>query len=352
MGTSWNHLEAPGSFTLIPNPLLVKLFKSGLSDREIAVFLALATRRNLRYQKAIATRDLALFLGRDPRTVEKALLTLWEKGLVERNATGWWVVDGEDLSPAAQQGMPEALHAVQPPLQTVPGEAAENTVLDSAGPEPKEKEKQTYEAKTPSSSTGAEAAAEEGMAPEPDPHTPEAATGAEAGQGASPAPFVVTDRKGPRGVSPALVKDGTKWPLQAALKRAGLWEEFYRTFRPGFAHQGLWRAYLGRLEREGLPLGEGFLLALDRTLKGAALGVVRYPAAYLDRLLQDFAPSEGPPQEEGEVEVPKDALLVLPDGRRGYFAGWTGGGAKAFFEVDGVAHLVERELVLAARVVG
>ena len=44
--------------------------------------------------------------------------------------------------------------------------------------------------------------------------------------------------------------------------------------------------------------------------------------------------------------------LHLPDGRRGYFAGWTGGGAKAFVEVDGVAHLVDRELVLAARVVG
>jgi len=77
----WTHLEAPNGYTLIPNPLLNKLFSAKLSATAHSVFLALATRRNLRSNKA-STKDLARFLGRDQRTVEKALLALWEVNFI------------------------------------------------------------------------------------------------------------------------------------------------------------------------------------------------------------------------------------------------------------------------------
>lgn len=355
MGTQvgWTHLEAPNGYTLIPNPLLNKLFSAKLSATAHSVFLALASRRNLRFNKA-STKDLARFLGRDPRTVEKALLALWEKGLVERDATGWWLSDappGQDLQ--------APVHAVQTPLQALQGTGEENALQDGllSAREIKEREATTEE-KNPPHPHAQAAEAEEAEEVEADRKAPEErAVSASPSEGGGKATLLVPSPSSappsPSGSSPVLVKEGTKYRLQARLKEAGLWVDFYRVFRPGFAHQGLWRAYLERLEREALPLGEAFLQALDRTLEGARLGVVRYPAAYLDRLLQDLAPPERsfPPPPPPE-EVPKDALLLLPDGRRGYFAGWTSGGAKAFVEVDGVAYLVDRESVLRARVLG
>lgn len=349
----WTHLESPNGFTLIPNPLLNKLFGSGFSDREFAVFLALATRRNLHHKKA-STKDLALLLRRDPRTVEKALLALWEKGLVERDATGWWLSDappGQDLQ--------APVRAAQTPLQALQGTGEENALQDGLPSAREIREKElTTEEKNPPHPHAQAAEAEEAEEVEADCKAPEeravSASPSEGGEEATfPVPSPSPASPSSSGSSPVLVNEGTKYRLQARLKEAGLWQDFYRIFRPGFAHQGLWRAYLERLEREALPLGEVFLQALGRTLEGARLGVVRYPAAYLDRLLQDLAPPERsfPPPPPPE-EVPKDALLLLPDGRRGYFAGWTGGGAKAFVEVDGVAYLVDRESVLRARVLG
>jgi len=348
----WTHLEAPNGYTLIPNPLLQRLFSAKLSATAHSVFLALATRRNLRSNKA-STKDLARFLGRDQRTVEKALLALWEAGLVERDATGWWLSDappGQDLQ--------APVHAVQTPLQALQGTGEENTLQDGflSAREIKEREATTKE-KNPPHPHAQAAEAEKAEEVEADRKAPEERAGSaslpEGGKATFPAPSPPPAPSSSSGSSPALVKEGTKFRLQARLKEAGLWQDFYGVFRPGFAHQGLWRAYLERLEREALPLGEAFLQALGRTLEGARLGVVRYPAAYLDCLLKDLAPPErsSPPPPLPE-EVPKDALLLLPDGRRGYFAGWTGGGAKAFVEVDGVAYLVDRESVLRARVLG
>lgn len=362
--TGWTHLEAPNGFTLIPNALLNRLFSAKLSGAAHSVFLALATRRNLRYNKA-STKDLARLLKRDRRTVEKALLALWEAGLVERDATGWWLSDAPPGQDPGQRSYLEApVRAVQTHMQTLQGACEENALQDGplSAREIKEKEATTEEKNPPHPhAQAAEAAeAEEVEEVEADRKTPEeravSASPSEGGKATFPVPSPFPAPPSPSGSSPALVKEGTKFRLQARLKEAGLWGDFYRVFRPGFAHQGLWRAYLERLEREALPLGEAFLQALDRTLKGARLGAVRYPAAYLDRLLQDLAPPErsehpSPPPPPPE-EVPKDALLLLPDGRRGYFAGWTGGGAKAFVEVDGVAYLVDRESVLRATVVG
>lgn len=354
MGTQvgWTHLEAPNGYTLIPNPLLQRLFSAKLSATAHSVFLALASRRNLRFNKA-STKDLAHLLKRDRRTVEKALLALWEAGLVERDATGWWLSDappGQDLQ--------APVHAAQTPLQTLQGTGEENALQDGLPSVREIKEKETTtEEKNPPHPHAQAAEAEEAEEVEADRKAPEeravSASLPEGGKATFLVPSPSPASPSPSGSSPVLVNEGTKYRLQARLKEAGLWQDFYRIFRPGFAHGGLWRAYLERLEREALPLGEAFLQALGRTLEGARLGVVRYPAAYLDRLLQDLAPPErsSPPPPPPE-EVPKDALLLLPDGRRGYFAGWTGGGAKAFVEVDGVAYLVDRELVLAARVVG
>jgi hypothetical protein len=174
------------------------------------------------------------------------------------------------------------------------------------------------------------------------------------GEGLPAAPSSVDEPLVLSNPSPPLVKAGTK-PLQGALKGAGLWGEFYRAFRPGFPSEALWAAYLARLEREALPKGEVFLQALALTLRGVAQGGVRYPARYLEAVMADLearTPAPPPPPGGTRDGILDGALLHLPDGRRGYFAGWTGGGAKAFVEVDGVAHLVDRELVLAARVVG
>jgi hypothetical protein len=174
------------------------------------------------------------------------------------------------------------------------------------------------------------------------------------GEGLPAAPSSVNGPLALSNSSPPLVKAGTK-PLQGALKGAGLWGEFYRAFRPGFPSEALWAAYLARLEREALPKGEVFLQALALTLRGVAQGGVRYPARYLEAVMADLearTPAPPPPPGGTRDGIPDGALLHLPDGRRGYFAGWTGGGAKAFVEVDGVAYLVDREVVLAARVVG
>lgn len=349
----WTHLEAPNGYTLIPNPLLKKLFSAKLPEAAYSVFLALASRRNLYFHKA-STKDLARFLGRDRRTVEKALLALWEEGLVERDATGWWLSEAPTL-----QDLQAPVHAVQTPLQALQGAGEENALQNgpSSAREIKKKETTTEEKDPPHPHTLAAEAEEAGMdleAPEEEGVLAASSSG-DGGRAASPAPLPSANPPSPKEVPRALVNDGTKYRLQEALKRAGLWRDFYCVFRPGFAHQALWRAYLERLEREALPLGEAFLQALARTLEGAARGVVRYPGAYLDRLLQDLAPPEPPsppPSPPLDRDVPQDALLLLPDGRRGYFAGWTGGGAKAFVEVDGVAYLVDRELVLQARVLG
>ncbi|WP_162798762.1 hypothetical protein [Thermus caldifontis] len=142
---------------------------------------------------------------------------------------------------------------------------------------------------------------------------------------------------------------GTK-PLQEALKGAGLWRDFYRTFRPGFASSQLFVQYLARLEREALPLGEAFLEALAQTLAGAARGAVRYPSAYLDRLLAERAPraqrTTSPPP------LPMGAEVELRDGRRGFYLGLTAGGSKGMLEVDGTVYLLDPSLLQEARVVG
>jgi len=363
---SWRHLQAEGSYSLIPNSLMavglsgqVPGWEGTLSPIARLVLLALASRARLRVKSA-DEKELAALLGVDPRTARKALMDLWEAGLVEVDSPGRYRLAGG--LPQGGHAGPQALHA---PLHALQGGGGENGLPegDFRGPEIKEEKEEVKEEKDlPHSHPPAQAEEEEASEEEvTQPLQEEDDLGGE-GLPAAPssvnAPSVLSDPP------PPLVKAGTK-PLQGALKGAGLWGEFYKAFRPGFPSEALWAAYLARLEREALPKGEVFLQALALTLRGVAQGGVRYPARYLEAVMADLAvhlgeggpkaartPAPPPPPGGTRDGIPDGALLHLPDGRRGYFAGWTGGGAKAFVEVDGVAHLVDRELVLAARVVG
>jgi DNA-binding transcriptional ArsR family regulator len=351
---SWRYLQAEGSYSLIPNSLMavalsgqVPGWEGTLSPIARLVLLALASRARLRLKSA-DEKELAALLGVDPRTARKALMDLWEAGLVEVDSPGRYRLAG-GLPQGGHPG-PQALHA---PLHALQGGGGENGLPegDFRGPEIKEEVKE--EKDLPHSHPPARAEEEEEASEEevPQPLQEEDDLGGE-GLPAAPSsldtPSVLSDPP------PPLVKAGTK-PLQGALKGAGLWGEFYRAFRPGFPSEALWAAYLARLEREALPKGEVFLQALALTLRGVAQGGVRYPARYLEAVMADLearTPAPPPPPGGTRDGILDGALLHLPDGRRGYFAGWTGGGAKAFVEVDGVAHLVNREVVLAARVVG
>jgi hypothetical protein len=352
---SWRYLQTEGSYSLIPNSLMavalsgqVPGWEGTLSPIARLVLLALASRARLRLKSA-DEKGLAALLGVDPRTARKALMDLWEAGLVEVDSPGRYRLAG---------GLPQGGHpgpqALRAPLHALQGGGGENGLPegDFRGPEIKEEVKEEKDLPHPHPPARAEEEEEEaappsqgeGDFPEADP----TGEGLPAAPSSVDAPSVLSDPP------PPLVKAGTK-PLQGALKGAGLWGAFYRAFRPGFPSEALWAAYLARLEREALPKGEVFLQALALTLRGVAQGGVRYPARYLEAVMADLearTPAPPPPPGGTRGGVLDGALLHLPDGRRGYFAGWTGGGARAFVEVDGVAHLVDRELVLAARVVG
>jgi DNA-binding transcriptional ArsR family regulator len=350
---SWRYLQAEGSYSLIPNSLMevalsgqVPGWEGTLSPIARLVLLALASRARLRLKSA-DEKELAALLGVDPRTARKALMDLWEAGLVEVDSPGRYRLAG-GLPQGGHPG-PQALHA---PLHALQGGGGENGLPegDFRGPEIKEevKEEKDLPHSHPPTRAEEEEASEEEVT---QPFQEEDDLG---GEGVPAAPSSVNGPSVLSNPPPPLVKAGTK-PLQRALKGAGLWGEFYKAFRPGFPSEALWAAYLARLEREALPKGEVFLQALALTLRGVAQGGVRYPARYLEAVMADLearTPAPPPPPGGTRDGILDGALLHLPDGRRGYFAGWTGGGAKAFVEVDGVAHLVDRELVLAARVVG
>ncbi len=348
---SWRYLQAEGSYSLIPNSLMevalsgqVPGWEGTLSPIARLVFLALASRARLRVKSA-DEKELAALLGVDPRTARKALVDLWEAGLVEVDSPGRY-----RLAEGLPQGVRPGLQALHAPLHALQGGGGENGLSNGDSQSPEIKEEVREEKNPPHSQPPAWVEEEEGFIRK---ERTEATKEHPEGEGVSLTSSLVCRPLASSSSPPGFVKSGTK-PLQAALKRAGLWGEFYRAFRPGFASEALWAAYLARLEREVLPKGEVFLQALDLTLRGVAQGGVRYPARYLEAVMTDLeartpAPSP-PPQGVGEPEPLDGALLRLPDGRVGRFAGWTAGGRKAFLEVEGTAYLVEREAVLLGEV--
>jgi DNA-binding transcriptional ArsR family regulator len=142
---SWRYLQAEGSYSLIPNSLMavalsgqVPGWEGTLSPIARLVLLALASRARLRVKSA-DEKELAALLGVDPRTARKALMDLWEAGLVEVDSPGRYRLAG-GLPQGGHPG-PQALHA---PLHALQGGGGENGLPegDFRGPEIKEEVKE------------------------------------------------------------------------------------------------------------------------------------------------------------------------------------------------------------------
>lgn len=421
---SWAFLDQPDTKTVIPNKVMQVLIAGRVGDKvltpsAIRVYLALFSRARLRKREA-TEGELAAITGLDRRSVRRSLMELWEVGLIEVGPVGYWAPLNPSLEgdPAPVQGLQGEVHPMQQDVHPMHNPPAKNAVHNGANERPEIKEEAKGK-KHPLAYANVFAqrakqlhrpthqrVADEAVALPVNPHkqdgkalqeersslqkeaplgeaskalapgqtsalavsqeleTLSTPPGAQAGVNADMAFEALegdAEEAGSREeVSPDHVNGGTKYLLQEALKRANLWRDFYRVFRPSFAQEFLWVRYLRRLEEQALPLGEAFLHAIARTLEGAARGVVRYPTAYLEALLREVdvgqpsghgASSRQTAEREG-VELESGTELLLPDGRRGYFAGWTQGGRKGFVEVDGVALVVDRETLLGFRVLG
>lgn len=403
---SWAFLDQPDTKTVIPNKVMQVLIAGRVGDKvltpsAIRVYLALFSRARLRKREA-TEGELAAITGLDRRSVRRSLMELWEVGLIEVGPVGYWAPLNPSLQgdPAPVQGLQGEVHRMHVLLHPMHNPPAKNAVHNGAKERPETKEEAKGK-KHPLHRPTHQRVADEAVALPVNPYLAERTPllreaplgeaskalprgqtrssvlavgqelevlstlpGAQAGVNADMAFEALegdAEEAGSREeVSPDHVNGGTKYLLQEALKRANLWRDFYRVFRPSFAQEFLWVRYLRRLEEQALPLGEAFLHAIARTLEGAARGVVRYPTAYLEALLREVdvgqpsghgASSRQTAEREG-VELESGTELLLPDGRRGYFAGWTQGGRKGFVEVDGVALVVDRETLLGFRVLG
>jgi DNA-binding transcriptional ArsR family regulator len=138
---SWRYLQTEGSYSLIPNSLMevalsgqVPGWEGTLSPIARLVLLALASRARLRLKSA-DEKELAALLGVDPRTARKALMDLWEAGLVEVDSPGRYRLAG---------GLPQGGHpgpqALRAPLHALQGGGGENGLPDGdfRGPEIRE----------------------------------------------------------------------------------------------------------------------------------------------------------------------------------------------------------------------
>ncbi|ULR39717.1 helix-turn-helix domain-containing protein [Thermus sp. NEB1569] len=399
-------MDQPDTKTIIPNKVMQVLIAGRVGDKvltpsAIRVYLALFSRARLRKREA-TEGELAAITGLDRRSVRRSLMELWEVGLIEVGPVGYWAPLNPSLQgdPAPVQGLQGEVHRMQQDVHPMHNPPAKNAVHNGAKERPEIKEEAKGK-KHPLHRPTHQRVADEAVALPVNPYLAERTPllreaplgeaskalprgqtrssvlavgqelevlstlpGAQAGVNADMAFEALegdAEEAGSREeVSPDHVNGGTKYLLQEALKRANLWRDFYRVFRPSFAQEFLWVRYLRRLEEQALPLGEAFLHAIARTLEGAARGVVRYPTAYLGALLREVdvgqpsghgASSRQTAEWEG-VELESGTELLLPDGRRGYFAGWTQGGRKGFVEVDGVALVVDRETLLGFRVLG
>lgn len=367
---SWAFLDQPDTKTVIPNKVMQVLITGRVGDTvltpsAIRVYLALRSRAYLRKREA-TEGELMAVTELDKRTVRRALMELWEVGLIEVGTVGYWAPLDPPLGAAyPDEENPRMVHPMQGDEHPMPGDVhpmqgppRENAVPDDLYCIPesmRKKEEKNQHHQHPSHGPAEPVAEEEEVKAGKAPSAPLKGVREDGGDLSRHAdvPTASGDR-----TSPGHVKQGTK-PLQEALKRVGLWRGFYRIFRPSFAREFLWIRYLRRLEAEALPLGEAFLQAVAKTLEGAARGVVRHPTAYLEALLREVQ-AESPPGQpsntgtDGPGQNPHldGRELLLPDGRRGYFAGWTHGGRKGFLEVDGVALCLAREVLLALPVVG
>jgi hypothetical protein len=396
-------------FTIFQNQELLIVLSGELGEKPLSLtarlaWIALSVRARLPFNREATKEDVARAMGVDPRTAHRALEELRQAGLAERNGAGYCLAvppsgvplgstgkaaDRRPPLPGKQavQGSAQRLHQ---PLQRLHEEGGEKPVQEPASRGSKikikvKKKRSSSHTHTPGSveeEEGVKAIPSEGNAKEREPgfvqapgqkdlspqreeavvavetrvETPDGKTPSQVTE-PKPAPSVPlagSEPSVPYKTFPAgRVKPGTR-TLRPVLERAGLWEAFWRYLRPTVSSGPAWSGFMARLEREALPLGDVFLQALALTLERTALGVVRYPVAYLWKLLENarsLAPSPGgPAQTPAPVHLEDGELLRLPDGRVGYFAGWTAGGAKGFLEVEGTSYVLPRELLLQAEV--
>jgi len=130
-------------------------------------------------------------------------------------------------------------------------------------------------------------------------------------------------------------KDGDLERLRALLEGDPSWHRLAQHFRLNVPLE----AYLHNL-RPFVNSPAALRWALEATLQDVCKGGVRQPERLLLWKLRQIppAPAENPP-----CLVQSGDEVVLPDGSRGFFAGWTQAGRAAFIEVEGTARLVRRE---------
>lgn len=307
----WQHLKAPGSFTIYDNRLLETAL-SGVApgyDGRLApaarlTYLALLSLIRLR-QTSAHVEDLAGLLGFSPKTVRRALEDLEACGLVQKGNGGY-----EAKAPSEGTGGKGG----GAPGKKFPWRQGEKPLGKgfSAAPEVSKKQEEKRETR-PTHPPKPKKAAPKERKPQPE------------------------------------KEEKTSLPLEDLP----FWGDFAEASRPFFPNLGLWHAYKRKLEGKLPLLGkERFAEAVAQTLEAHARGRVRNPAAHLSALLEAVAPtspSPNPPQE-GKGFADGD-LLEFPDGRRGYFLRWLPQGG-AFVEFPDGVRRMEEEAMREAVVVG
>jgi DNA-binding transcriptional ArsR family regulator len=178
------------------------------------VLLALASRARLRVKSA-DEKELAALLGVDPRTARKALMDLWEAGLVEVDSLGRYRLAG-----GLPQGGHPALQALHAPLHALQGGGGENGLPEGDFQEPEIKEEVKEEKDLPHPHPPARAEEEEEEASEEEVAHPLQEEDDLGGEGLPAAPSSVNAPLALSNSSPPLVKASTK-PLQGPSRGRG-----------------------------------------------------------------------------------------------------------------------------------
>lgn len=130
-------------------------------------------------------------------------------------------------------------------------------------------------------------------------------------------------------------KDQDLERLQALLQDDPNWHRLTQQFKLNIPLE----VYLNNL-RPFVNSPAALRWALEATLQDVERGGVRQPERLLLWKLKQTPPA---PVDKPPCFVQSGDEVVLPDGSRGFFAGWTQAGRAAFIEVEGTARMVRRE---------
>ena len=286
--SAWQHLSSAHSFVhLSPSLFRLILERQGAESH---VLLLLSARRFLKDPSA-SLDEIAQLSAYSPRQLRRALKSLVAQGLVLVEAARYTLAPlarGQNVTaraaPIAEDGQ-----NVTPQGQNVTGAAL----------------KTRYESLVPASLKELELRIKKSSSSEEE----EAKTSEE--------------------------KDQDLERLRALLEGDPSWHRLAQHFRLNVPLE----AYLHNL-RPFVNSPAALRWALEATLQDVNKGGVRRPERLLLWKLRQIppAPAENPP-----CLVQSGDEVVLPDGSRGFFAGWTQAGRAAFIEVEGTARVVRRE---------